>query len=107
MEGEPKNDFEMLKREIEQSPENIEREFANTDNIWLACVATRINVIMAYIEICQEDGLISEEQGKNYLDKAKSLGSYVLELQETYSEKTSEIPKELKEDIISRLNVLE
>jgi len=106
MEDEPKNDFELLQEAIALSPQEIEREFANTDNIWLACVNTRLTIIMNYLGLSQMESLIDKETEVVAQEKAQVLAQEVLKLQNVYGEKSSVIPEEIKQDILSRLNVL-
>ena len=105
IENEP-NNKEMLIKEILESPQNIEREFQGTDNPWLACVNTRLQVISAYLSFAIEDGQISTEEGEGPEEKLQEITDRIRGLQYTYSKKEDTVPEEIKKEILSKLDIL-
>ncbi len=99
--------LEELKLTISESPENIEREFAKAVNNWPACVGTRLSIMETYLTMSEEDGLVSAEEGQKAHAKIEAIKYKLLDLQKQYPEYTDEVPQEIKEEILSQLNILE
>lgn len=108
MEGEPKKSYiEQVQEIIDQSPQEIEREFhGESGNTWLACVNSRLTGIMANLEFAIEDGEIDEERGSQANERLDALVVRVRELQKIYSSRDIEVPQEVKEEILHSINIL-
>ncbi|TAL49563.1 hypothetical protein EPN83_00250 [Patescibacteria group bacterium] len=100
------SNIEIIRRVIAESPQEVEREYKNTPNTWLACVITRLQAIVAHLEFAEEEGEISAEEAQKYRARRKSLTDYIRELKGTYVRKEDEVPEEIKREILQRLDIL-
>jgi hypothetical protein len=98
---------ELLIQGIAESPQNIEREFGGeAGNSWLACVNTRLQLISGYLTFSTMNGQISSEEEGLANEKLQKIIDRVRELQIIYPKKENVPPKEIKNEILAKLDIL-
>jgi hypothetical protein len=93
---------------IEISPAEIEREYTGgSNNSWLACFASRLQVIYGHILIANDEGLISNEDYQKLDAKYSQAEERFKHLRDFYTDaKKEDIPEVVRQGLIDSLNII-
>lgn len=104
--NEEKSDLEVLKEIIQSVPSEIEREFSKGGNSWFACVTTRLQEILSYLEFAIQSHEIDEARAQEAMSKFVALGQRVRELGTIYPNEDEVVPDDIKVEILSKIDIL-
>lgn len=110
MEGSPQfeNSLEELKFYIATAPLELEKEYVRGSGAsWALCAATRLSIIMGFLEYSIEDGLLTPEQVDRANGKLQEAIGYLEKLKEDYPRTGDTVPEERKKGMIERFNILQ
>ena len=102
-----KASLEYLQEIIRNSPEGIAREYATTPNPWLACFVTRLTVLMGRMQLHEAElkRVLTPERYQETVEKLSTLDQRVRELKEQYSNKETDPPENIKQELLQKLNI--
>lgn len=91
---------------ISGSPERIEREFARSENNWLSCFGTSIFAIETYLDSPKVEEELGTEKYNQVTERLEVLKERLYDLQDQYPDKSTPVPGEIKQELLSMLDVL-
>lgn len=101
-----KNKLEELEEMIINAPKEIEKEFAETGNSWLACFTNSVDAIETYLWSPRVAGLLSHEQHQRASERLEELKREVYDLKKQYPERKTTPPDEIKKELLGKLDIL-
>lgn len=104
---EQQNPLEKIRQLIKDSPTEIEREFHETTNNWIACFISRVFSIETWLDLRATKTLLSSGQHATAVAKLKLLKERLDDLKSQYPTKEDIPPVAIKEELFNLLNVLE
>lgn len=96
----------LLKEAISSSPKKIEQELSKGGNDWLACFATRVQVISAFLSIAEERGEITKDEYEEYKNKIRDIKDQLKGSISAYRETNTGPSEEEKQKLIASLDIL-
>jgi RNA binding exosome subunit len=99
--------YEEIKTAIARSAEEIEEEFSRTANSWLACFGNRISIIETYLDNQKVAAEIGEEKYLQANARLEDLKQRLFDLKEQYPDKDTIPPTIIKQELLTKLNILE
>jgi|SRR3989344_8298456 len=105
-EGQPKNHLELIQEQIENAGSLIEAEFARSGNTWIECLVTRVATIELRLSLSERSVLPSGERLTKARAKLEWLKSRIPELRKEYPAKESILSDNVKQELISALDIL-
>ena len=98
--------LENLKDTISRAKEFIDEEFKETSNPWIRCFGSMIFPIEVYFNMCEKNGKLSAENLEKMRNKSKQLKVRLRKLIKEYPSHRSDVPEELKDELIKSLSTL-
>ena len=109
MEKEPikaENRLEQLKEAIRNAPQSIEEEFSRTANPWLSCFGSSVFQVELYLGSPKTKALLSADQYTRADKRVEELKERLYELKKQYPYRKDIPPENIKQELLSKLNVL-
>lgn len=108
MEKEPKlkNRLEELKEAMENASQGIEDEFSRSTNDWLSCFGSKVFVVETRLSSSKIRDMLGPDKYRDALERMERLKERLNQLKKQYPEKEDIPPNEIKEELLSQLDVL-
>ena len=100
------NRLEELQGVIKNARQGIEAEFARSPNNWLSCFGSKVFVVETHLNSPKLQELVSSEKFQAAVIKLEQLKEKLFELQQQYPDRETMPPDEIKEELLSELDVL-
>ena len=102
----PKTRVEEITNAILNSTKHIEEEFQKTANSWLECFGSRIFVIETLLYGKRSETELGAEKYNVAIKKLEALKEKHYDLKQQYPDKNTIPPDEIKQELLTMLNVL-
>ena len=98
---------EEAKGVISRAVQHIEDEFVRSKNSWLECFGSSIFALETYLDSDKVKTEVGDETFIEIMKKLNDLKNHHNELKQTYPDKETVPPDEIKKELLVKLNVLE
>jgi hypothetical protein len=103
----PKTRIELVRDVISGAKDSIEREFSRTANSWFSCAGSVVFQLECYISSPKAKIECGDEAHDKIMARLELLKQRLTELKGQYPEKDPVPPEEIKEEILSQINILD